>query len=151
METRTVLLTLHIAGVAAWLGANLMQMAVSPLIARKEPAPVNVAWTRWRMWLGQRYYTVAGAWIAITGVLLVLDGDWDWSTRFIWVGIAVIIIGAVTGVVGFAPQMERRIQALESGDGPAADAAERRVVSLAVFDTVLVLLTILAMVDKWGL
>ncbi len=86
----------------------------------------------------------------MTGVLLVLDGDWDWSSGFIWVGVAVIIIGAITGVVGFGPLAKTRAAALDSGDAPAAATAQSRIISLAVMDTALVLLAVLAMVHKWA-
>ena len=150
MTTRNLLLALHIAGVAAWLGANLVQAVLSPRFARG-PADAAAAWTRQTIWLGERYYTAAGGVIAVTGVLLVLDGDWDWSSRFIWVGIAVIVIGAVLGVRVFGPLAERRAEALESGDMATAGAAMGRIIPFAIVDTVLVLLAILAMVDKWGL
>lgn len=148
MTTRTLLLAVHIASVSGWLGANYLQMVVSPRLA-KGPAEVAAAWTRQTIWLGERYYPVIGGLIAVTGVLLVLDGDWSWSAGFVWVGISVIVIGAVTGIVGFGPLAKRRAESLESGDGPVADAAQRKIMSLALFDTALVLLTVLAMVHKW--
>jgi hypothetical protein len=148
MTTRTLLLALHITGVAAWLGANFVQLALSPRFARG-PAEVAAAWTRQTIWLGERYYNVAGAVIAITGVLLVLDGNWSWSSGFIWVGIAVIVTGGVLGGAFFGPLAKRRAAALESGDGTTAAGAQRRILSLAVVDTALILTAVLAMVDKW--
>jgi hypothetical protein len=146
--TYTVLLALHITAVAAWLGANFVQLVLSPRFARG-PADLAAAWTRQTIWLGERYYIAAGAVIAVTGVLLVLDGDWPWSAGFIAVGITVVVIGAVMGSVFFGPLAKRRAEALESGDGAAADAAQRRILPLAFLDTALVLIAILAMVDKW--
>jgi hypothetical protein len=149
MTSRTLVLALHIAAVAAWLGANFVQLVLTPRFARG-PANVAAAWTRQTIWLGERYYTAAGGVIAVTGVILVLDNDWDWSSGFIWVGIAVIVIGAVLGVTAFGPLATRRAEALEAGDAPAADAAQGRIIPLALLDTALVLLAVLAMVHKWG-
>lgn len=146
--TRTLLLALHITGAAAWLGANLVQLALNPRFERGETA-VAAAWTRQQVWLGERYYGPVGALIAVTGVLLVLDGDWSWSSGFVWVGIAVVIVGGVLGVVAFAPLTRGRAEALERGDAAAADQARRRTTGLALLDTALVLLAVLAMVDKW--
>ncbi|MEX2294025.1 MAG: hypothetical protein WD691_09590 [Acidimicrobiales bacterium] len=146
--TRNLLLTLHLTGVAGWLGANFVQLLLSPRFA-KQPAAVAAAWTRQTIWLGERYYGAIGGLIGVTGVLLVLDGDWSWGSGFIWVGITVIAIGALTGVVGFGPLAKRRADALEAGDTAAADAAQARIIPLAFFDTALIVLTILAMVDKW--
>ncbi|HEX4866418.1 MAG TPA: DUF2269 family protein [Acidimicrobiales bacterium] len=113
--TRTLLLWLHIASVAAWLGANFVQLVLSPRFA-KGPADVAAAWTRQTIWLGERYYNAAGAVLGVTGVLLVLDGDWPWGTTFLWVGIAVLVIGGAMGGLLFGPLAKRRVAALESGD-----------------------------------
>jgi hypothetical protein len=146
--TRTFLLALHITGVAAWLGANFVQLVLSPRFARG-PAEVAAIWTRQIIWLGERYYNVVGAVIAITGVLLVLDGDWSWGAGFVWVGIAVIVAGALLGVLFFARVARARAEALERGDDATADRAQRRIVPVALFDTALVFTAVLAMVDKW--
>src|SRR5688572_19636410 len=148
MTSRTIVLALHITGVAAWLGANFVQLVLSPRFARG-PSDVAAAWTRQTIWLGERYYNAAGAVIGITGVLLVLDGDWSWGSGFIWVGIGVLVVGGFMGGVFFGPLAKRRAAALESGDEAAATAAQGRIIPLALLDTVLVLTAVLAMVDKW--
>lgn len=147
--TRTLLLALHITAVAAWLGANLVQIVLSPRLARSS-REAAAAWTRQTIWLGQRYYPLAGALIAISGVLLVLESDWPWDSGFIWVGVAVVVIGAVMGVGVFNPLADRRTRALEAGDDPAAARALGRIVPLGMLDTGLILVAILAMVHKWG-
>ena len=148
MTTRTLLLTLHIVGVAAWLGANFMQLVLTPRFARVS-SEVAAAWTRQTIWLGPRYYNAAGGLVGVTGVLLVLDGDWSWSAGFVWVGIAVLVAGAVMGGAFFGPWAERRATALESGDDATAAAAQRRTLRLALLDTALIVTAVLAMVDKW--
>ena len=148
MTTRTLLLTLHIAAVAGWLGANYVQMILSPRLA-KGPASVSAEWTRQTLWLGQRYYVAIGALIPITGVLLVLDGDWSWSSGFIWVGVAAVVIGAVMGGAVFARLGEQRIAALESGDEAGAATALSRTLAFGLLDTLIVLTAVLAMVHKW--
>jgi hypothetical protein len=148
MTTRTLLLTLHIAAVSGWLGANYLQLALSARFA-EEPAGSAAAWTRQTMWLGQRYYVVMGAIIPITGVLLVLDGDWSWSSGFIWVGVAAVVIGAAMGATVFARLAQQRVDALERGDQAGAAAVLSRTVGFAVLDTLIVLTAVMAMVHKW--
>jgi len=147
--TRTLLLVLHITGVAAWLGANLVQLALTPRFA-KAPDAVAAAWTRQTIWMGERYYNIAGGLIATTGVLLVLESDWSWGSGFIWVGAAVVTIGGVLGVFHFGPQANTRAAALEAGDTAVANRALGRILPAAVLDTALVLTAVLAMVDKWA-
>ena len=145
---RTWLLALHITGAAAWLGANFVQLALSPRFARGDTG-VAAAWTRQTIWLGERYYPLVGAVMGVTGVLLVLDGDWSWSSGFVWVGIGVVVAGAVLGVAAFGPLAKRRATALEAGDREEAAGVQTRILQLAVLDTALVLTAVLAMVDKW--
>ena len=146
--TRTLLLALHIAAVAGWLGANFVQLVLSPRFARG-PADVAAAWTRQTIWLGERYYNLVGAVVGITGALLVLDGDWSWGSGFIWVGVTVVVIGAALGVGAFGPLAKQRADALETGDADRAARAQTRILRLAVLDTALILTAVLAMVDKW--
>jgi hypothetical protein len=148
MTYGNVLLVLHIAGVCAWLGANFVQLAIAPRMDR-EGTTIAAAWTRQTMWLGERYYSVAGAWLAITGILLVIHEDLAWRSGFIWVGVVVIVIGAVLGVAAFTPLAKRRLGALEAGDAAGAKEAQSRIIPLALLDTVLVLIAMLAMVDHW--
>ena len=145
---RTLLLAIHITGVAAWLGANFVQLLISPRYDREDPA-VAAGWARQTLWLGERYYPVAGALIAITGVLMVLDTGWSWSDGFVWVGIAVLVIGGALGGGFFGPKAKARIAALDGGDTTTAAAIQTRIISVAYLDTALVLLAILAMVHKW--
>ena len=146
--TRTWLLALHITGVAAWLGANFVQLVLSPRFSRGA-SDVAAVWTRQTIWLGERYYPIVGAIIGISCVLLVLDGDWSWSSGFIWVGISVIVIGAVLGAALFGPLAKQRATALEAAEGERAAGIQARIVRLAILDTALVLTAVLAMVDKW--
>jgi hypothetical protein len=150
MTLRTFILTLHIAGAAAWLGANFVQMVLAPRFA-KASNEVAAAWTRQTIWLGERYYTTAGVLILITGTILVVDGDWRWSTEFILLGIVTVFIGGILGITVFAPLAQKRVNALEAGDDASAGDAMQKIIPWAVVDTLLVLLTVLAMVDRWGL
>ena len=145
---RTLLLTVHVAGVAAWLGANFVQLVATRRLAATS-TEVAVAWNDTTRWLGQRYYIAAGAVIAITGVLLVLDGDWSWSAGFVAVGITVVVVGGALGGLVFSPLGARRTEALERGDDDDARRVLDRITVFAVFDTLLVLTAVLAMIDKW--
>ena len=146
---RTVVLAIHILSVAAWFGVNVAQMLLSPRYAKGSDVEA-AGWTRQTIWLDERFYPVNGAVLALSGVTLVIDGPWDWSDRFVWVGITVVIIGAVMGGAFFGPLAKRRLAGLESGDHGAAAAAHASTIRLAYVDSTLIALAVLAMVDKWG-
>ena len=146
--TRTLLLVLHISGVAAWLGANFVQLVLTPRFAKAQHT-VAKAWTDATIMMGERYYTAAGAVIAISGVFLVLEGDFSWSAGFVLLGIATVAMGAILGVALFGPVAKRRSAAFDSGDVAGARATLRTIVPAARFDTALLLVTLMAMIEKW--
>ena len=108
------------------------------------------AWARMQFWLHDRYYAVVAGTILVTGIALVQDGEWGWSTAFVWVGIATIVAGATLGGIGLKGLAKKRIEALEANDIHAATEAERRALPIEIFLTGLVLVTVVAMVHKWG-
>lgn len=144
MTYRNVLLLLHIAAAAAWLGANFVQLALTPQFA-KRGGEVAASWFEAAAWLGKRYYNLAGGVLALTGVLLVMETGYEWSAGFVAVGITVIVIGAVLGVAFFAPEGDRLAAASRAGE----PVASQRYLAVALLDTTLVLVAIAAMVWKW--
>lgn len=150
MTGRNILLTLHITAIAGWLGANFVQLILAPRFD-KIGGEARTKWTEMTEWMGTRYYAVIGVLILLTGIGLVsLDSTpWEFSDPFVGVGIVVVIIGAVMGGVVFAPLTKKRLAAFEVGDATGAKAALGKITIAGIFDTVLVLAAVLAMVSKW--
>jgi hypothetical protein len=149
MSTRTVLLTLHIAAIASWLGADVLQHAMRHRWASETPE-ANLAWARMQFWFHDRYYALVVAVILASGVALVVEGDWGWSSGFVWVGIGTLVAGGTLGGIGLKGLARKRGDALAAGDAEGASAASRRAVPIELLLTALVLVTIVAMVHKWG-
>jgi hypothetical protein len=149
VNTRTVLLTLHIAAFASWLGADVVQYAMRHRWQR-ETSEVSEGWARMQFWLHDRYYAVVALLILVTGIALVQHEHWAWSSTFIWVGLATIAAGATLGGIGLKGLAKKRIEALEASDAEGAEAADRRALPIELLLTVFVLVTIVAMVHKWG-
>lgn len=144
MTYRNLLLVVHIAAAAAWLGANLTQLSLTGWFVRRG-GEVAAAWFDATGVLAKRYYNLAGMVLALTGVLLVLEIGYAWSSGFIAVGVTVIAIGAALGIRFFAPEGERLAAAARAGGSPDP----RRYLSVAALDTALVVLAIVAMVWGW--
>jgi hypothetical protein len=145
--TRNLLLLAHITSVAAWLGANILQLVVGPRL-RARGGEVARQWAETGEFLGKRYYNVVGGLVLVTGISLVMHGHWKWQ-GFVIVGIAMVVVGGVTGVLGFDRQFKREIAARTAGDELAAKRATHNITSLAFMDTLLLLVTALAMIDHW--
>jgi hypothetical protein len=148
VTTRTLLLTLHVALAAAWIGADFAVHVLSPRLY-KESTATQTSWARQILWLHEKYYAAVAVLILVTGVLLVLDGDWSWSSGFIWVGVGAIVGGATLGGGGLGSLAKRQLAGLEAGDSAAVAAARSRMVPLSLVVTALPIITVLAMVDKW--
>ena len=149
MTTRTMLLTVHITAIASWLGADVVQHAMRRRW-QNETSEAAKAWARMQFWLHDRYYAVVAVLIRVTGIALVQDGHWGWSPKFIWVGLATIAAGATLGGVGLKGLAKKRIDTLEVGDTQGAAAVERRALPIELLLTAVVLVTVVAMVNKWG-
>lgn len=141
---RNVVLALHIASVAGWLGCNFTQLFLTRwFVARGGDAAV--AWFDATSRLARRYYNVFGVILGVTGVLLVRDAGYSWWAGFVVLGITVVAIGALLGVAFFAPDGSRLAATQFAGGKPNVT----RYLTMVAVDTTLVLTAVLAMVAKW--
>ena len=146
MTFRDILLVFHIAGAGTWLGANIVQAVVPPAAARAGTATL-AGWYRITSILARRLYIPAAMLILLTGVLLVLQSDaYGFGDLFVTIGFAMIIVGAVLGVVVFGPGGETAAEAVETEDVSKIRSAVAKLSTWGVVDTLLLLFTIAAMV-----
>jgi hypothetical protein len=157
---RTLLLSAHLIAVAAWLGGDLVLLVLgrSPV---GDDAGVVALWYDRLASLSRTYFNAAGITVAVTGVLLVLRSDYSWGASFISLGLFTVIAAAVLGMVVIGPTARRAAHAYRGGATSDPDA--RQSVDLTVpaqlstrlsvivgLDALLVVITLVAMVDRWG-
>lgn len=152
MSYRTFLLAVHLASVAAWLGANFVQGYMASR-TRKADAAARRWWVETQGAMARVYYSVAGVVVLVTGIIMVLSDQraGEFSSTFVSIGFAAIIIGVVLGVTVFGPGSRKIAAAIDSGDEATERALDARLGIFGVIDSLVVLLTIAAMVGKWGL
>jgi hypothetical protein len=146
---RTTLLVIHILAAAAWFGANVTQAVVTPHFVRAGGEPA-ARWWRATVQMGRVLYMPAGIIVLVTGVFLVTSGPYSFADLFVSIGFLAVIVGVVLGIVVFGPRGRRAAELHESGDSAAAVPVERSIAGFGALDTVVVAVTILAMVAKWG-
>ncbi len=151
MDLREIMLVLHIAGVGAWLGGNVIQ-AMVPTMAAKQGEETAAGWYRIAGRLSTRLYMPAAILILVTGVILVLQSGeaYSFGSVFVTMGFVMIVIGALLGKFVFEPGSERAAVAIESGDQGAIKTAVSRLATFGTVDTLLLLFTITAMVVRLG-
>ncbi len=145
------LLTIHILAAGTWLGANVLQFIVTPQM-QKVGGTVAAGWHRTAVGLGKTLYMPAAIIALITGFGLLNAGTNDFSMGdpFVSIGFLTVIIGSAMGMAFLAPQGRKAADARESGDDTTAKDAEKKIAAAAVLDTVLIVVTIAAMVGQWG-
>lgn len=147
---RTTLLVLHIIGVAVWLGANGAQAFLGSRIGSAS-VDTRVWWAEAQGAMARVLYNVAGILVLVTGVALVLrsDSGFGLSDTFVSIGFLAVIIGAVLGMAVFGPSSRALSAAIRGGDAQEEQSISTRLQAFGIIDTLVVGVTIVAMVAKW--
>ncbi|MFP5332741.1 MAG: hypothetical protein ACLGHX_10335 [Acidimicrobiia bacterium] len=147
----TFLLFLHVVGAAAWIGAALKEALEKPLAHVGEPSQ-RAAWLRAQNALASRLYIPAAVVVAVTGILMVVDNEAiGFGTPFVSVGFFMVVFGAAVGGGLLGKRAEQAAAFLDQGDVTAAAAVEAKARPFELLDIALLLVTVAAMVWKWGL
>jgi len=146
MELRDILLVIHIACAGAWFGANVLQAVVPGMVAKQSVAAA-AGWYRVAGGLSKKLYMPVSILILATGTWMVLlDDSVSFGSVFVTVGFAMIVIGALLGILVFDKGSEKAAQAIESGDKARVKKAVGRIARYGTIDTLLLLVTMTFMV-----
>lgn len=111
----------------------------------------TVAWRERSAVLGRALYPPAAVLVLITGILLVVGGDaYSFADTFVSLGFLAFVVGLVLGVGVYAPQGRKALEELKAGNVSAALAIDRRIMAIGVAELILLVLTLLSMVYRWG-
>ncbi len=133
----TVLLTLHILAVIGWLGAGVTLQVISA------SARDNPAWPTLMSAFAGRWFPAVSGLAALTGILLWIDGPWDFGELWVLLAVAGWIVSSAIGATQLTPLSERW-----SGGDLAARAS---FLQIARVDSVILVLIVADMVMKPGL
>lgn len=142
-------LALHILAAGTWLGCNVAQMVMGARI-RAAGAEVRSWWAEAGEFLGKAVYPAAGAVLLVTGIILVIQGDYSFGSTFVSIGFLAVIIGAVLGGVVFGPKNRALAEAVRGGDAEGETKARTTIINMAFLDTAIVVATIFVMVYGVG-
>lgn len=147
---REVLLIVHIAAVAAWLGASGAQFVILPTMTRRGGETAE-AWMTTFVRLGRIYYTPAALLILASGIGLVIDSTlYDFEHVFVVVGVLMVLIGGALGGAFYGPKGRLAAEAYGSGDDQAGRAQSTRIAQVGALEVVLLVVTVAGMVYRWG-
>jgi uncharacterized membrane protein len=144
------LLFLHISAVAVWVGAAVLydllffraRRAADPALAGRLSAHSE--------WLAKRLFIPASLAVLVLGILLTIEGPWDFGYLWVVVGLVGWAITFAVGLGGIERQAKRIHAAIERGgpDDPEVAWRGRRITALNYFDNALLFLIIADMAIK---
>ena len=145
----TVLLFVHILAAGTWLGTNIVQAVTNNRMAQQEAA-VASAWLLATVRWGRIIYTPSAIVLLITGIWMVVisNGVYEFENVFVVIGVAMVILGAVLGMRVFGPTGEQASALRLQGED--ATSLYTRLRTFGLIDSLALLLTIAAMVGRWG-
>lgn len=146
---QNILLWVHILAAGAWLGGNLVQVFAGPIMEKAGPAP-EAAWHRMTVKMGAMFYTPAAVVVLVTGFELVRsNAGYEFSAAFVSLGFFTVLVGAILGMVVFAPAGRKLAEAIDRGDHSEVRTLKGKLRLWGMLDTLLVLVTMYAMVAKF--
>jgi uncharacterized membrane protein len=145
-------LWLHVMMVVIWVGGAIMIQAFALRVIAAKDAERMAGFARDVEFIGMRLFTPASLLLLLTGIGLVLNGNWDWGEPFVSLGLLVWLASFLTGVLYLGPEGGRIAKAIDAG-GPASPEAQRRIASILRYSRIeigLLLIVIFMMVVKLG-
>jgi putative copper export protein len=146
---RDLYLVLHILLAAAWIGGGLAVGFLLPRMQKSGAVAARAFFLGYEA-MGKIFFNVAGVGVLITGILLVLDGGFEFEDTFVVVGFIAVIIGAILGMAGFAPLGRKLLAAYDKEDAGAVRALTQRFSLYGIIDSVILVVALVAMVYQWG-
>ncbi|MGI8607102.1 MAG: DUF2269 family protein [Gaiellaceae bacterium] len=147
------LLFFHIAAAIVWLGGGAaIQVLAIRANRADDPAPMTGIASD-AEWIGMRIFLPSSLIVLVLGIILTVDGPWDFGQT--WIILALIGFGMsfVTGAAFLGPESGRisKLLAAEGPESPAVRARIQRIFLVSRIELGLLYLIVLDMVLKPGL
>jgi uncharacterized membrane protein len=145
-------LWLHITMAIVWIGGAVMIQAFALRILAAKDGARMAEFSRDVEFIGMRLFTPASLVLLLTGIGLVLNGNWDWGEPYISVGLVVWLLSFLTGILYLGPEGGRIAKAIDA-DGPESPEAQRRIGNILRYSRIellLLLVVVFMMTVKLG-
>ena len=129
MSLYELLLLLHIISAIIWVGAATTYFALELRTDLSGDLEREASQNDDAKWLAPRLFIPASTGTVIFGVLAAIEGDWDFGSLWIIIGLTGFGVSFATGIGYFEPEMKKLAAAIER-DGAANPEVRRRTASL---------------------
>jgi uncharacterized membrane protein len=144
------LLFVHISASIIWIGAGFLMLVLGLRADRTDDEAGIKRLLDDNTWLATRLFIPASLTVVVAGVLLTIDGPWEFEQLWVVLGLVGYAATFFTGVAVLRPRGDAIAAAIERDGGmtPASLADARRLLALARIDYVVLVLVVADMTLK---
>jgi uncharacterized membrane protein len=151
MSWYELFLFLHVSMAIIWVGGGFFLQMLSLRVLGTRDETRIAAFAGDIEVLGLRVFMPSSVVLLLTGIGLVVNGNWDWSEPFISAGLLVWLVSFIAGIAYLGPTSGRiREEIQASGTTPRAQQLISNVLRYSRIELVLLWLTVFMMVVKLG-
>jgi uncharacterized membrane protein len=148
MSYYEVLLFLHIAAAAVWLGSGFFLQMLVWRAGKAGDGPLLQGIASNSGWMAQRIFIPASLVVLIVGILLTIEGPWSFGDLWIVLGLAGYAFSFLVGILFLEPEGKRIASAMQAGDTGRASFHIGRINTVSRIELVVLYLVIAAMALK---
>ena len=148
MSYYEVLLFVHIATAAVWLGSGFFLQMLVWRAGRVNDGPLLQGVASNSGWLAQRIFIPASLAVLVAGVLLTIEGPWSFGDLWIVLGLAGYAISFLVGILFIEPEGKRIAAAMQAGDVGRSAFHVARINAVSRIELVVLYLVLAAMALK---
>lgn len=145
----SVLLYIHILAAGAWIGTSVVQAVTNDRMSR-ESDEVAVGWLKAVVRWGTVIYAPAAVLVLVSGIWMVAISNevYRFESLFVVIGFGMVVIGVYFGNRIFGPLSLKAAGLRAKGEDAGPVYGRLRIFGL--IDMILLLVTVAAMVGRWG-
>ncbi|HET8606326.1 MAG TPA: DUF2269 family protein [Gaiellaceae bacterium] len=142
--------SLHVAFAVIWVGGGTAMTVYALVAQRANDTPTLLALGKQAAFLGEKIFGPASFVVLGFGIAMVEKAGWGWGSFWIDFALAVWALSAAIGIGYLSPASKKLTQLMaERGpDDPGIRPALDRIVGVARFDVVMLLLIVIDMAAK---
>jgi uncharacterized membrane protein len=143
-----VLLFLHLATAAIWLGSGFFLQMLVWRAGKTGDGPLLQGVASNSGWLAQRIFIPASLAVLVVGILLTIEGPWSFGDLWIVLGLAGYAFSFLVGILFLEPEGKRIAAAMEAGDEARAGFHIGRINTVSRIELVVLYLVVAVMALK---
>lgn len=148
MSYYEILLFLHIATAAVWLGSGFFLQMLVWRAGQLNDGPLLQGVASNSGWLAQRIFIPSSLAVLVAGILLTIEGPWSFGDLWITLGLVGYAFSFLVGILFIEPEGKRIAAAMQAGDERRAAFHVARINAISRIELVVLYLVLAAMALK---